>query len=482
MVRNKWRPTRGPPPVHNLPPLGRAVPARTRIRRTGDEDDDAGDSIPEVVIVGRAPFGGKIQPVEIAVDSAGRISRIARNIPGAERLDFGDLVILPAATDLHVHFREPGTGETIETLAGGTLQAALGGVALVGDMPNNEPPMDSVAHLLEKAARARGRLAVDMLLYASARPGASLSALASVAGAFKLYLSPTTSITEAPDPSEIRPLLEAVARTGLPLTVHAEDPTAFREVPPATTLAEWSAARPIEAERQGVEHLLPAPPSLRLHVAHVTDPTTAARLRAEGHSFEATPHHLLLSAGSGDDTHRKVNPPLRAEAVRAGLWDDFSAGRIPCVASDHAPHSSSAKELRFPLAPSGVPGVETMLPLLLEKARRGRIELATLLAAACDRPARWLGMPVGRLAVGHRADLLVVDFRERRELRGRELHAAAGWTPFEGMTAVFPRHHLRAGVPIVEDGEYVGGHTGRIVRPEFAPTPSGPPGAAYSQE
>jgi dihydroorotase len=440
--------------------------------RTGERDDPAG-LVPDIVVAGRALFGGKVQPLEIAVDSSGRISRIARTIPGGERREYGDLMLLPAATDLHVHFREPGAGETSETLASGTLQAALGGVALVADMPNNEPPMDSVDRLLEKAQHARGRLAVDLLLYASAQPGLPVAELAGAAGAFKLYLSPTTGIGVAPDPEEIGTVLAAVARTGLPLAVHAEDPSLFRSTPTPTTLEEWSSSRPIEAERRGVERLLPAPPALRLHVAHVTDATTATRLRLEGHSFEATPQHLLLSTNSGADARFKVNPPLRADAVRSGLWNEFAAGRVPCLASDHAPHSASAKELPFDRAPSGVPGVETMLPLLLETARRGQIDLATLLAAACDRPARWLGAPIGRIALGHRADLIVVDFRKRRDLRGRELHALVGWTPFEGATAVFPQHHLRAGVPIVEDGEYVGTPSGRVVRPEFAPGVSG---------
>jgi dihydroorotase len=146
------------------------------------------------------------------------------------------------------------------------------------------------------------------------------------------------------------------------------------------------------------------------------------------------------------------------------------------LASDHAPHSASSKEALFAKAPSGVPGVGTMLPLLLEEARRGRIELPILLAAACDRPARWVGAPIGRIAVGHRADLLVVDFRDHRAVRGRDLHAPVGWTPFEGRTAVFPRHHLRGGQLLVEDGEFVGGHPGRLFRPEFAPEPPGSSG------
>ncbi len=424
--------------------------------------------MPDVVVAGRAYYGGKLQAVEIGIDSEGRIARIARTVSGGERRDYGDLVLLPAATDLHVHFREPGRGEAVETFPGGTLQAALGGVALVGDMPNNDPPIDSLERLREKSARARGRIAVDVLLYASAQPGAPIDDLATEAGAFKLYLSPTTDIGDAPGRAEIRPILESVARTGLPLSVHAEDPTLFRPDAPPTSLDAWDLARPIEAERRGVEELLPAPTSLRLHVAHVTEPTIAARLRAGGHSFEATPHHLLLSTRSGRDARWKVNPPLRPDAVRVALWDEFRAGRVPCLASDHAPHSASSKELPFPRAPSGVPGVETMLPLLLEEVRRGTLELPVLLAAACDRPARWLGVPLGRIAVGHRADLLVVDFRDRRPLRGEDLHASVGWTPFEGRTAVFPRHHLRAGSPIVEDGEFVGAHAGEIVRPEYA--------------
>ena len=425
--------------------------------------------MPELVVAGRAYYGGKLQPVEIGIDSSGRIARVARAVAGSERREYGDLVLLPAATDLHAHFREPGSGEIVETLAGGTLQAALGGVGLVADMPNNDPPIDSVERLAEKASRARGRLAVDLLLYASAQPSAPIADLASRAGAFKLYLSPTTSVDTAPSPEEVRTVLERVARTGLPLTVHAEDPSLFRTAAKPASPEEWDLARPLEAERKAVERLLPAPPSLRLHVAHVTEAGVAGRLRADGHSFEATPHHLLLSNRSGRDARWKVNPPLRSDAVRSALWEEFRTGRVPILASDHAPHSQSAKEGPFPRAPSGVPGIETMLPLLLEEMRRGAIDLPVLLAAACDRPARWLGVPTGRIAVGHRADLLVIDFRERRTLRGRELHGSIGWTPFEGRTAVFPQHHLRAGVPIVEDGEYVGGRAGEIVRPEFAP-------------
>ena len=446
------------------------MPARARTRRSRDGGSGA-EVVPEVVVAGRAPIAGRLTQVEIGVDGTGRIVRIARNVRGGERLDYGDLVLLPSATDLHVHFREPTQGERFEDLARGTEQAALGGVGLVGDMPNTDPPMDSADRLEEKARRSRGRLAVDVLLYGAAQPGGRIAEMSAYAGAFKLYLSPTTAVGEVPEPGEIRPVLEAVARTGLALSVHAEDPSRFRTTDPEpSSLAEWDLARPIEAEARGIDRLLPSPPALRLHIAHVTDAAQVARLREQGLSFEATPHHLLLSTLAGPDARWKVNPPLRPEAARSALWEEFAAGRVPILASDHAPHPAPEKEGPFARAPSGVPGVATMLPLMLEQARTGRIPLTTLLAAACDRPARWFGVPMGRIAVGHRADLLVVDFRRHREIRARDLAASVGWSPFEGRGAVFPQHHLRAGVPIVDEGEYVGGRSGEIVRPEYAPT------------
>lgn len=420
------------------------------------------------VVTGRAWVGGRVQPVEIGIGADGRIVAMGRTLRGGPRRDYGDQILLPAATDLHVHFREP-SPDAVEDLSSGSAQAALGGVALVADMPNTEPPMDSVERLESKAAGAQGRLAVDLAIYALARPGLPIDRLARSAASFKLFESPTTAVPEAPTADAIGPLLQAVARTGLPLTVHAEDPGLFRNLDSAASLEEWSAARPLEAERRGVERLLPAPPALRLHVAHVTSAPVAERLRAEGHSFEVTPQHLLLSTRGRGDARWKVNPPLRAEPIRQDLWEAFARGQVPIVASDHAPHSAEAKSLPFAKAPSGVPGVATLLPLLLEEVRSGRLELATLLAAACDRPARWLGAPIGRLSVGHRADLIVVDFRERTPLEGRRIRPGVGWTPFEGRSAVFPRVHLRAGVPIVEDGEFLHVREGTVHRPEFAP-------------
>jgi dihydroorotase len=440
------------------------------VRRRSDRDAPARSrESPAWILAGRAYVRGRLQPAEIAIGEDGRIQSVGRHRTGARRHDVGDAVILPAATDLHVHFREPGASPRVESLASGTVEAALGGVTLVGEMPNTQPPVTDTERLAEKSALVMGRSAVDVLLYASPSVPRALEGLARAAGAFKLYLSPTTGVDEPPAPGSIPALLETLNRLRLPVSVHAEDPRGFREGPPATNAHGWDAARPIDAELRAIDLLVDRPLGLRLHVAHVTSERSVKRLREAHLSFEATPHHLLLSTERArSDPRFKVNPPLRTEIERAALWQAFCRGDVPILASDHAPHPPESKSGEFGRAPSGMPGVETMLPLLLAKVRAAELSLPVLLAAACDRPARWFGQPLGRIAVGHRANLVVVDFKARTEVDARRLHAPCGYTAFEGWEAIFPREHYRDGRPIVRDGEFVGSRDGRIVRPEFA--------------
>lgn len=444
------------------------MPPRSRSHRR-DEPASPSHADVETVLAGRVFLGGRLQCAEVGISGDGKVVRVARTIRGGERRELGTRVILPAAVDLHVHFRDPGPSAAAETFESGTVAAALGGVGVVGEMPNTDPPVSTLERFAEKRARGTGRLAVDAFLYALPTDAVELPKLGRAAGAFKLYLSPTTGVNAPPEAVGLPDLLSGVARTGLPLTVHAEDPTLFRAVPRLTDLAGWDAHRPVEAEWSAIDRVLrAAPPSLRLHIAHVTSTGSVDRIRRAGHSFEATPHHLLASARPNGDALGKVNPPLRAEPERAGLWDQFRDGHVPVLASDHAPHSLAEKSRPFDAAPSGVPGVETSLPLLLAEVRAGRLELGRLIAAACDRPARWMGFDLGRVAPGHRANLIVVDFRHRTALRGAHLHSRAGWTPFEGREAIFPTEHYRDGEPIVLGGEFVGTRTGRWLRPSYA--------------
>jgi dihydroorotase len=422
----------------------------------------------DLVLAGRVWFGGRLQPLEIGIGDDGRILAIGRSLNGGQRHDVGDAVIVPSAVDCHAHFRDPGPTDAIENFETGTRQAALGGIGAAVDMPNTQPPANSVERLESKADRAKGRLAVDVLLYAALNVPERVPALSKRAAGFKLYLSPTTEI-DPPRPDRLPALLSAATVTGLPVHVHAEDPRYFRAETGLEGTEGWNARRPPQAEVEGYQILHPIPAGLRLHIAHVSLPALASRIIAEGESFEITPQHLLLSAGRGADARWKVNPPLREPPAPTELWEMFRRGLVPILASDHAPHSAELKSRPFFEAPSGMPGAETMLPLFLAKVRDGDLDLPVLLRAASDRPARLLGLPQGRIAVGHRANLLVVDFRQRVEIRARNLHGPCGWSAFEGWPAIFPREHYLDGRRIVQGGEYVGDREGRVRRPEFAP-------------
>ncbi|MGC2288309.1 MAG: dihydroorotase family protein [Thermoplasmata archaeon] len=453
--------------------MARAMP-RSR-RRSREANAKPRPPAIDLVLAGRLWVGGRLQPMEVGIGENGRILAIGKNLAGGDRHDVGDAILIPSAVDCHSHFRDPGGADAADNFATGTRQSALGGIGAAVDMPNTQPPTTTVDRLESKADRTHGRLAIDVLLYAALTVPERVAALSRTAGGFKLYMSPTTEI-DPPRPERLPSLLAAAAATRLPVAVHAEDPRLFREETGLEGTEGWNARRPPEAEMEAYERLHPIPGGLRLHLAHVTLPALASRILREGESFEVTPQHLLLSAGRGADARWKVNPPLREPPASSELWEMFRRGLVPILASDHAPQSSEVKARPFLEAPSGMPGAETMLPLFLSRVRDGDLDLPVLLRAAADRPARLLGLPQGRIAVGHRANLLVIDFRRRTEIRAGALHAPCGWSAFEGWPAIFPREHYIDGRLIVKDGEYVGAHEGRVLRPEFAPGESVPAG------
>lgn len=400
----------------------------------------------------------------MGVSESGIITQVRKDVRGGRRHDLGERVLLPSALDLHVHFRDPGPPGEVESIATGSAQAALAGVAAVVDMPNTMPPTTTVERIEDKERRIRATSYIDVLPYAALGPDSHVETLATRAAGFKLYLAPTTGDLGVDPNLDLAPLLQRVAATGLPLHVHAEDPKVFGPLTIPQDPVGWDAARPPRSEMRALNRLLPGPAPLRLHVCHLTSAAAVGRVREAHVSGEATVHHLLLSAKKSLGTFGKVNPPLRTEAERAALWEAFKAGSIPMMGSDHAPHSREAKERPFPEAPSGVPGVETSLPLLLARTRAGDLELNTLLSAVCRRPSLFLGLPQGRLEPGLEASFMVVDFRQRRTLRARDLHAPCGWTPFEGWEGVFPTDHYLRGERLVEDGELVGRPRGRARR------------------
>jgi dihydroorotase len=269
---------------------------------------------------------------------------------------------------------------------------------------------------------------------------------------------------------------EAVARAtdeGVTVTVHAEDADHFDERARERADADaWSAYRPADAELAAVERAceVARDAGARIHVAHTSTPEGADAAREAGMTCEVTPHHLFLSREDYDrlGTLGRMNPPLRSEDRRQRLFDRLVDGRIDVVATDHAPHTRAEKDAPVWEAPSGVPGVETALPLLLEAARRGDLSYERVREVTATWPAERFDLPrKGRVREGYDADLVLFDPDASREISADALHSACGWTPFAGMRGVFPDLTLVGGRVVYarDDGERFGEAAGANVRP-----------------
>lgn len=385
---------------------------------------------------------------------------------------FEDGFLLPAAIDMHVHFRDPGFPAK-EDLTTGTTSALFGGVALAVDMPNTDPATLTPKRYEEKVALVEQRAVVDVGLWAGIGSGLEALELGDRATGYKLYAGPTTGDLLVEDPELWKRAVAQVAATNRPMIVHAEDPETLRaalgqEQDPEDPLSH-ERSRPAEAEVKVLELLAQEAErtGTHLHAAHVSDPRSPRVMRAHGLTSEITPHHLLLDSSHVQrlGTQAKCNPPIRSPEHQQGLWQAFVDGEIDAVASDHAPHTKDEKALSFEQAPSGIPGVETLYPLLLAKWLAGEVPLKRVIEACCQAPARILGVPAGGLAPGQWANLVHVP-ETPRQIRAEDLHSRCGWSPFEGMPGLFPdavmvrgQWALREGALEAKpgDGRFVGG-------------------------
>ncbi len=388
---------------------------------------------------------GRVRDVRVR---DGRVDGVARHLPGEPTVDADGKLLLPGMIDLHVHFREPGAAHK-ETWTTGSRSAAAGGVTTVVDQPNTDPPTVSGTAFDAKAALAAGAL-VDYGLNGGVTPDWEPEGLFErpLFALGEVFLADSTGDMGI-DRDLFAAAVAAAAEHDLPVTVHAEDATLFDESARERSDPDaWSAYRTAEAELAAVEDAaaLAREADTHLHVAHASTPEAVDA--ADPMSCEATAHHLFLSR---EDYNRlgtlgRMNPPLRSERRREALFERLADGRVDIVASDHAPHTRAEKDATVWDAPSGVPGVETTLPLLLAAAREGYIDYERVRDATARLPAELFGLErKGRVAEGYDADLVLVDPDNVQEIQATDLHTNCGWTPYEGMNGVFPEWTMRRG-------------------------------------
>jgi dihydroorotase len=349
---------------------------------------------------------------------------------------------LPGLIDAHVHLREPG-GEQKEDMASGSAAALAGGITMLLDMPNTYPPVVDAESLARKQrlAAQKARCDIGFFVGATESNAATAAGLAHQAAGLKVYLDQTYG------PLRISSLAALLSHFRMgparqPIAVHAEGLSAAIAIGLARIFGR------------------------RVHLCHVSLESEVALIRAAKESgapvsCEVTPHHLFLTEADGSrlGPYGQMKPPLATEADRAALWDHLDV--VDCIATDHAPHTRAEKEGGDP--PPGVPGLETMLPLLLTAVAQGRLSLERLVELTHDGPRRIFGLP-------SQPDTWVEIERDARYRLGHApLHSRCGWTPFAEMTVQgrVERVVLR-GVLAVEDGLVrAAPGTGRVILPVF---------------
>ena len=377
---------------------------------------------------------------------AGRIAGIGQlgAAKSAEVLDAKGLHVLPGVIDSQVHFREPGL-EHKENLESGSRAAVMGGVTAVFEMPNTKPLTTDKGALADKVRRARDRMFCDFAFYVGATREniediPALEKLESSAG-MKIFMGASTGDLLVEDEPSLDRIIAKISRRA---AFHSEDEArlrsrlAVRRPGDASSHPEW---RDAEAAMIATTRLVRLAEKYRkrVHVLHISTADEIAFLRDHKAwaSLEVTPHHLTLVAPDCYQrlgTFAQMNPPVRDARHQAGIWAGIVDGTVDVLGSDHAPHTAEEKHHPYPDSHSGMTGVQTLVPVMLDHVNAGRLSLARFVDLTSAGPQRLFGIRnKGRIAVGYDADLTIVDLRRTETISNGWIQSRAQWTPYDGM-------------------------------------------------
>jgi len=408
--------------------------------------------------------------------SDGRIAAIGdlSQASSGKTIDCRGLHVLPGVIDSQVHFREPGL-EHKEDLESGSRAAVLGGVTAVFEMPNTSPLTTSEATLADKVARATGRMHCDFAFWVggtrdNAEHVGELERLPGAAG-IKVFMGSSTGNLLVEDDEGVASILRNTRRRA---AFHSEDEFRLRDRQ-GERVAGDPASHPVWRDELAAlrctERLvrIARQTRARIHVLHISTAEEIPFLQEHKDlvTCEATPHHLTLSS---DDYARlgtliQMNPPVRAPRHRDGIWAGISQGIVDVLGSDHAPHTLEEKAKSYPASPSGMTGVQTLVPIMLDHVNAGRLTLQRFVDLSSHGPNRIFGIArKGRIAAGYDADFTVVDMKRTETITNEQAGSKAGWTPYHGKEVTgWPVGTVVRGQRIMWDGEIVVPGQGRAV-------------------
>jgi dihydroorotase len=376
--------------------------------------------------------GGKIAAIGTGLGDAG------------ETIDCAGLDVLPGCIDSQVHFREPGL-EHKEDLESGSRAAVLGGVTAVFEMPNTNPNTDTADRVYDKLKRAHHRMWCDHAFYvgATADNAEELKDLERIPGTsgVKIFMGASTGSLLVDDDNALARVLASGSRR---VAIHAEDEArmnARKDLRVEGDPSSHPVWRDDESAMIATKRIiaLARKARRRIHILHITTPAELEYIAQNKDiaTCEVTPQHLTLAgeeAYPAIGTYAQMNPPIRSAAHRDGLWRWLNQGVPDVLGSDHAPHTIEEKAKTYPASPSGMPGVQTLVPLLLDHVAKGRTTLRRFIELTSSGPQRVFGLTgKGRIALGYDADFTVVDLKKRWTVGGDWLASRCAWSPFEGM-------------------------------------------------
>ena len=410
--------------------------------------------------------------------TAGRIAAIGdlRGASAGETIAAKGLHVLPGVIDTQVHFREPGLTQK-EDLETGSRSAVLGGVTAVFEMPNTNPTTTSAQALADKLARGHHRMHCDFAFYMggtreNTRELPELERLPGCCGV-KVFVGSSTGSLLVEDDEGLRNILKAIRRRA---AFHSEDEYRLRERKDQR-IAGDPRSHPVWRDEmvalQCTQRLvaLARETGKRVHVLHITSAREMEYLAAHKDvaSVEVTPHHLTLAAPDCYErlgTLAQMNPPVRDASHRAALWRGLDQGIVDVLGSDHAPHTRAEKAKPYPESPSGMTGVQTLVPLMLDHVNAGKLTLQRFVDLTSAGPNRLFGIAgKGRIAVGYDADFTIVDLKRRATITDAGVGSRAGWTPYDGVTVTgWPVGTVVRGQRVMWEGEVVTPGRGEAMR------------------
>ena len=390
---------------------------------------------------GSCYIDGKLVNTDIIV-SEGKIKSIGKaNLNNHKVYDAAKKIVLPGIIDTQVHFREPGSTDA-EDLESGSRAAVLGGVTSLFEMPNTNPPTANLVEFEKKLQAAKNRMHSNYAFYFGATPNNTdqLAQLKDVEGCcgVKLFAGSSTGNLLVDKEADIEKVISSSDRV---VSIHSEDEDIiklrkkFIRKGDVHSHHEW---RNVECAMSSTRRVVKIAEryNKKIHVLHVTtkEEVDFLAMHKKNVTFETTPQHLTLYAPDCYDklgTYAQMNPPLRGKEHYDRLWAAIKNNVVDVLGSDHAPHLKANKDKEYPNSPSGMPGVQTIFPVMIDHVNNGKLTLAQLINLMCENPCRIFGIKnKGYIKEGYDADLTIVDMNKEVTIKNEMIASKCGWTPF----------------------------------------------------